>query len=92
MELEDLKNRIGQPCLAVDPRSLSKKQKPAHVTGVHFDAKIINDDSDLGCCVSSVISYTVELDEVTERNYRGIITKYHRSFEVSGDRINFNIC
>lgn len=85
MDTNDLKKLIGCDCLVIDPRSKKKEFEPAKIISAHFSIHTINRTGE----TYEHISFGVELYKltVTKRNRYGEVNKYHRTFNVSGNRI-----
>ncbi len=83
METNDLKKLIGRVCLAQDPMSKKKEFKLAEIDSVDVCLYKVN-----GEIVEHII-YSVTLKQITiGRNRYREKYEYHRSFKVSGNRIN----
>ena len=85
MDTNDLKRLIGSDCLVIDPRSKKKVFEPAKIISANYSIETINRSGE----IYERISFGVELYKltVTKRNRYGEVYEYHRSFNVSGDRI-----
>lgn len=85
MDTNDLKRLIGCDCLVIDPRSKKKEFEPAKIISANFSIQKINRTGE----IYEHISFGVELYKltVTKRNSYGEVYEYHRSFNVSGERI-----
>lgn len=85
MDTNDLKRLIGLDCLVIDPRSKKKVFEPAKIISANYSVEAINPSGE----IYEHISFGVELYKltVTKRNRYGEVYEYHRSFNVSGDRI-----
>lgn len=85
MDTNDLKKLIGCDCLVIDPRSKKKEFEPAKIISANFSIQTIKHTGE----IYEHISFGVELHKltVTKKNRYGEVYKYHRSFNVSGDRI-----
>ena len=83
MDTDDLKRLIGSECLVIDPLSKKGGFVPATIVGCSYWAEEINGN------IYEDTSFKVELRKltVTKKNRYGEIYQYHRSFQVSGDRI-----
>ncbi|NCC88518.1 MAG: hypothetical protein EOM05_11785 [Clostridia bacterium] len=85
MDTNDLKRLIGSDCLVIDPRSKKKVFEPAKIISANYSIQTINRSGE----IYEHVSFGVELYKltVTKRNRYGEVYEYHRSFNVSGDRI-----
>ena len=84
MDTNDLKKLIGSDCLVIYPRSKKKQFEPAKIISANFSISKGRTDE-----LYEHISYGVKLYKltVTKKNRYGEVYEYHRSFNVSGDRI-----
>ena len=84
MNTNDLKQLIGKPCLAIDPRSKKQEWKPGKIISAHYSISTNKHTGD----IHERISYEVELKKrATTKDKWGVLVEYHRTFVVSGDRI-----
>lgn len=86
METNDLKKLIGRVCLVIDPRSKKKQFQLAEIDSVNVSLRKYSISND----IYEHISYGVTLKKltITKRNRYGEVYEYHRSFNVSGDKIH----
>ena len=85
MDTNDLKKLIGSNCLVIDPRSKKKKFESAKIISATFSIQTINRTGE----IYEHVWFGVELHKLTttKKNRYGEVYEYHRSFDVSGDRI-----
>jgi hypothetical protein len=83
MDTNDLKRLIGSDCLVIDPRSKKKVFEPAKIISANFSISKGRTEE-----LYEHISFGVVLDKITikKNRFRENI-EYHRSFNVSGERI-----
>jgi len=86
METNELKKLIGRVCLVKDPRSRKNEFELAEINSVNVSMVKYSRSEE----IHEHVSYGVTLKKltITKRNRYGEVYEYHRSFNVSGDRIS----